>query len=281
MQPLHTVCSYITIQCDGISKPAANRRVWVENSNSYIICTTPRSGSTLLCDLLTDARVAGAPHSFFRRQSIDSWSRQWGINRNSIQYSVDFCRDYLQAAIRAGQGGTNVFGLRLMRDHFVELQRLLTVLYPQANDDMDRLCLAFGSVRFVYLYRKDALAQAISRHKAEQSGLWHRNADGSERERVKPAAQAQYSRNAINEYIAEALTEKNAWLDWYRQNTVEPLVVTCENLVDNPIREVAKILSYLQLDSASAACVAPRTAKLADTESTDWAERFKREEQVR
>ena len=34
-------------------------------------------------------------------------------------------------------------------------------------------------------YREDKVGQAISRLKAEQTGLWHKFSDGTERERLK------------------------------------------------------------------------------------------------
>lgn len=44
-----------------------------------ILCGTPRSGSTLLCGLLTAAGRMGAPDSFFRRQILTWWAQEWGL----------------------------------------------------------------------------------------------------------------------------------------------------------------------------------------------------------
>ncbi|HMF66717.1 MAG TPA: Stf0 family sulfotransferase, partial [Phyllobacterium sp.] len=38
-------------------------------ARSYVICGTPRSGSTLLCDLLESTGIAGRPASYFRSES--------------------------------------------------------------------------------------------------------------------------------------------------------------------------------------------------------------------
>lgn len=45
----------------------------------YILCGTPRSGSTLLCGLLNAAGQMGAPDSVFRRQILSRWAREWGL----------------------------------------------------------------------------------------------------------------------------------------------------------------------------------------------------------
>ncbi len=45
--------------------------------DSYIICATPRTGSTFLCDLLAATGVAGAPDSFFMRDVDPVWAEDW------------------------------------------------------------------------------------------------------------------------------------------------------------------------------------------------------------
>lgn len=76
--------------------------------DGYIICGTPRTGSTLLCGLLASTKMAGDPHSFYRRQDIADWAEEWGLPSRYTMSAHDFDVAYLQAAIRAGKGGTCV-----------------------------------------------------------------------------------------------------------------------------------------------------------------------------
>jgi Stf0 sulphotransferase len=46
---------------------------------SLVICSLPRSGSSLLCDLLANTELAGAPMEFFDRDAIDAFRRIWGV----------------------------------------------------------------------------------------------------------------------------------------------------------------------------------------------------------
>ncbi|MEO1275711.1 MAG: Stf0 family sulfotransferase [Pseudomonadota bacterium] len=46
---------------------------------SYVICTAPRSGSTLLCHLLRATGVAGWPGSHFHRPSLTGWLDAYGL----------------------------------------------------------------------------------------------------------------------------------------------------------------------------------------------------------
>jgi len=76
-------------------------------------------------------------------------------------------------------------------------------LYPSFFDDTQRITAAFGRTAFIHLTRLNKLDQAVSYVKAEQSGLWHMAADGSELERSSPAQQLRYDPDSIAERIVE------------------------------------------------------------------------------
>ena len=150
--------------------------------DSYLICATPRTGSTLLCGLMASTEVAGRPDSYFREPDERSWAARWDIVRSSdrvVEYS-----EFVRAAIAAGRTGNGVFAARIMwgtMDHLVD--RLRTVHHAAAGGDLDLLNLAFGRTRFVQLHRGDLLAQAVSWHRAEQTDVWHRTGRGSRNNR--------------------------------------------------------------------------------------------------
>src|SRR5690606_11950628 len=70
----------------------------MSRAEAYIICGTPRSGSTLLCGLLEDAGC-GVPDSYFRRQSIAGIADELGVIHDGDLHSPDFSRRYLDAII--------------------------------------------------------------------------------------------------------------------------------------------------------------------------------------
>src|SRR6478752_853150 len=111
---------------------------------SYIICATPRSGSTMLCDLLADTGLAGKPASYYRRQSIPRWIDRLGLASPSGPGDIVFERSYLTAVMTAGSGDTGIFGLRLMWESMPELLARLTLVFPQPKSDLGRLEAAFG-----------------------------------------------------------------------------------------------------------------------------------------
>jgi LPS sulfotransferase NodH len=244
---------------------------------AYLICATPRSGSTLLCDLLKQTGVAGRPNSFYRRESAGNYVERFGIAPGE---GPEFDRHYLKAAIAYGSGDTGLFGMRLMWPSMPELQDKLRPLFPQQSTDAGRLTAAFGAPLYIHLQRTDRLEQAISRAKAEQSGLWHRGADGSARELVKPFEAPSYDAAQLAAFIAEADEHEAQWHRWFTAHGITPLELTYEDLSADPAAALAAILEALGRDPAIAASIAPQTARLADAESAAWAERYRAERAI-
>lgn len=249
----------------------------MKHAKSYIICATPRSGSTLLCDLLTDTKVAGRPNSFFRRQSYPWWADRLNVSVAEWADAGAFDQSYLAAVLRHGAGGTPDFGLRLMWESVGDLSTRLASFYPGLPNDNTRFQAAFGTPVYIHLSREDKIAQAVSRLKAEQTGLWHVDADGTERERDKPGQAPVYNRQAISKQVAELVSHDAAWTRWFAGQGIQPVGITYEALSTAPQAALATVLSTLDLDPAIAGTVEPRTAKLADSISRDWAMRFRAE----
>jgi LPS sulfotransferase NodH len=224
---------------------------------------------------LTATGVAGRPNSFYRSQSIDSFVALWGVEPGE---GLDFERRYLAAAIREGTGDTGMFGMRLHALSLFDLLGRLAMLFPSQPTDTARIAAAFGAPIYIRLRRTDKLAQAISRVKAEQSGLWHRSADGAERERVKPAETAAYDAGKLTAYIAETTEHEAVWDAWAAGQGVTPLHVAYEELSADPKATVAKILAALGRDPAAATHAEVQPARLADATSLAWAERYRAEQ---
>ena len=240
---------------------------------AYIICTTSRSGSTLLCRMLAATGVAGAPDSHFHKPDIAAWELAHGIAPMAVSAQERRARVFA-AALETGRGGGEVFGLRLMRKSFAYLSQQIDVLHPGLGGHTAGFQAVFGAIVYVHLSREDKLAQAISMVKADQSGLWHRHADGTELERTGPPRALVYDPQAIARHLSALERDDDAWVKWFADEGIAPLRLKYEDLTADPLGAVCGILAALDLDCRHADGVLPDTARLADRTSRAWAERF-------
>ncbi len=244
---------------------------------SYIICTTPRSGSTLLCKLLAATGESGCPNSHFHNPSIASWLKDYDISRDDFVSDKEALSAIFSAARRRGRGNTKFFGLRLQRGSFDYFNQQAGNLYPDLDTDLERIQAAFGNALFIHLTRENKLDQAISRVLATQTGLWHKNADGTELERNSPPQIPVYDAEEIARHLAELTALDDAWKAWFDHENISPLQIKYDELSADPTKVLASILDHLGLDCGLARDIKPQVAKLADETNRIWSERFTEE----
>ena len=237
--------------------------------DAVILCGTPRSGSTLLCGLLGDAGV-GAPDSFFGERFMDDFAAGWGLPPERV---AGWEQRYFDAALRAGRYGTPIFALRLMRENLEFMLGFLSRLFPSGGAGKALIAAAFGRVLFLHLSRREKLAQAVSRVKAEQTGLWHIAPDGSEIERTAPPQAPRYDFDRIHAEVMSLETSDAAWNDWFAAESIAPLRITYEELSEDPSSPLHRICSALGLPMP--AQVRPGVARLSDATSADWIRRYR------
>jgi LPS sulfotransferase NodH len=224
---------------------------------------------------------AGVPESYFHRPSVSEWLTDLNLIPSAFPSKLNALEAALEAARNAGRGDGNLCGIRLQHDSLGYLMAQLSLLFPDAPNDASRIEAAFGPTRFIYLTRADKLAQAISHERAAQSGLWHRNADGSVYERLTPEGPVGYDFDQIALRMAEAKARDEAWRIWFSDERIDPLVLAYDDLSTDPRAALQRVLIYLGLDPALAQSTAPPLAKLADDQSRDWAARFAAETKIR
>jgi LPS sulfotransferase NodH len=130
-------------------------------TRSYLVCATQRSGSTLLCELLKDSGVAGAPEEYFEAPYDTGRPPHPGdylyrLPRTGVgvrddpnppeapAYSslagLSGYREHLERTFGLGTTSNGVFGAKLMWDQLPELQALAGEL-PEYRGLTDRALL--------------------------------------------------------------------------------------------------------------------------------------------
>ena len=245
--------------------------------DSYVICTSPRSGSTLRCNLLAATGIAGKPESHFHDPSIADWLGYYDLTPDAALSEREVLAQIFRAAIAEGSGDTGLFGLRLQRHSFDFFTEKLAVLHAGLSSDVERFQAAFGPTLFIHLTRRDKVEQSVSYVKAQQSGLWHAAPDGTEIERLSPPQEPRYDAGEIRAKFDEVTAFDRDWEAWFESEKIDPLRITYEALSKDPLAALRQVLDRLGLDPAAASGVTPGVAKLADKTSREWAARFRAE----
>ena len=165
-------------------------------TSSYLVCATPRSGSTLVCQALKETGVAGRPEEYFealehsgrpRRPeeyfnavedpSILNQLQRRGIADEPQPRSPLWSRTaydrYLEWAMEQGTTPNGVFGAKLMWGYLGDFVSLLRNVPEYRELPLAELLPAvFPDLQFVRVVRANKVRQAVSLWKAVQTATW-------------------------------------------------------------------------------------------------------------
>ena len=260
---------------------------------SYLICTTPRSGSTLLCELLTATGVAGRPEEYFQqlpatgmpmtpRDYLEGLSpalipeldggddAAWVSPLYDPRRFRDY-RAYVDWVLAQGTTPNGVFAAKIMWPYVAGLvSRLYGGDSWNMTDAQAALERTFPSLRYVWLRRRDKVRQAVSLWRAIQTWQWRVDAARAHSGRgPEPEGEPRYSFEAIDHLRRRLEASDLTWEVFFETMAADPLTVVYEDFVT--AREDA-VLAVLQHVSAPrpATVGAPRTARQADEVSERW-----------
>lgn len=248
------------------------------DTDTYFICATPRTGSSLLLGLLDSTGVAGHPQAYFRAPDEVAWAERWGI-AHTPQGALDY-GEFVRASVAAGRTGNGVFGAKLMWGTHAELTGRLAGLHPDlAGDELRLLEREFGRVRFVYLHRDDLLAQAVSWLRAEQTGVWYLGGKGEISGGGGQFAgdRPRFDRDAVTR-IMRTIEEHNAgWERWFVAYGIQPHRIRYEDLSADPQAVTHGVLDHLGLGHTLPAGrqVTPSHHRQADRLNEEWVVRYR------
>ena len=233
-------------------------------ARSVIVCATPRTGSTLLCALLSASGTGGRPESWYRAEDRAEYEADWGVAPGDAA-------GFLAGAIRAGTDASGSFGLRVQAPSLAPMLTELRGLFGPVPD-LHLMERAFGPCRFIHIRRQDDVAQAVSRLKAEVSQVWH--LDGTE---TAPRGEARYDAARLDQFRAEAKAGNAAWEAWFAATGIAPARLVYEDFVADPAGAVRQLLDRFGLPPAPGAAISALNRRMADATSAAWAARYRAE----
>jgi LPS sulfotransferase NodH len=181
---------------------------------TYYIATTPRSGSTYFCTLLRKTNFLGYPDEFFNE----------AITVNAGRLQPTLINQFTHAR-RDGTTSNGVCGIKIMAEQFADIigQTILDEWFP--------------IVKWLFLRRRDKLAQAISFDKAEQTGSW------SSLEEPKHAPV--YSRERIDQKLLKLNEQEAFWKIFFLGKKINSMEIWYEDLLNNIPAALQSIATHI------------------------------------
>ena len=247
----------------------------VKPYRSYIIATAPRTGSSLLSEALATTGRAGRPDEFFdaNPQNEAHWAKLYGAPEGG---------GYLDGIVAASSSTNGVFGCKL---HWHQLPALRARLArampvrdgaggPDERPILELLAQRLPDTRFVWLSRRNKVAQAISYYRAAQSGIWRTFKDNRHGD-AGPTQIPDFDRAAIAHYVRTVEQMDAGWRQFFNHHKIPAVVVVYEDLIKFYTPTVRGVLKYLDLPYTDVLLPEPNIQRLSDAESDEWERRFR------
>jgi LPS sulfotransferase NodH len=236
----------------GSNPPAATTRVgaWPSESDligeafdqppspqrsKLFICSSPRTGSYLLCRAMVHHGI-GIPHEYFNTRHIQTIGPRWGISElkapERLRAESDLRRRYIGAILQR-RTRNGIFAAKLQG-----------WAYTAYLDNADGTAMFEGGC-FIHLHRHDLLGQAISLRISQLTGRWGN--DGAIT--TPPADNANFFDNDQIVRIAKGIAQEDAmWRLFFVQNGILPLTIAYEELSGDIGGTVRRIVDAFALD---------------------------------
>ncbi|MBC7605270.1 MAG: hypothetical protein H7255_21735 [Ramlibacter sp.] len=217
-------------------------------SYRYVLCSTPRSGSNLIGDMLHATRLAGDPQEYLNARYIAGFMRSLADGTSQMDIG-----EYMARLERRRTSPDGIFGVKIHYEH-------ITAQWPKHIGQAVRFLRGYD--HFVLLTRRDKVAQAVSLYKARQTQIWssldYKFMDADDPRRDK---QVDYDPRAITRALSDVIDQEIAWRA-VLQHLGKPVVeIAYEDVVADYVGESHKLLRVLGIDPAQAGVTAPSIRK--------------------
>ncbi|MDX6534821.1 MAG: trehalose 2-sulfotransferase [Gaiellales bacterium] len=269
-----------------------------EPTYSYLIASTPRSGSTLLCEALRNTGVAGRPEEYYQHR------RKTGLPRRPREYFEDGAetpeifdvlgdytrvddeltlydprrfpsyRSYRDWTIQEATTPNGVFGAKVMWGYFNGFVDSLRDLLGNAVLPTRKVLeQSFPNLEgWIFVSRSDKVRQAVSLWKAIQTWTWSR--DSSDGHLLKH--DLRYSFDGIDHLTRQLEDQDREWLAFFEESGIDAFAVVYEDFVQRYEGTALDILHHLGIAApADVAFGQRRMTRQADERSERWVNQYR------
>jgi LPS sulfotransferase NodH len=214
----------------------------------YAICTQPRSGSNLLCQILSSTDQLGYPLEYFN-----------GPGRRALGLPdfPDAPELQIEAILRLGATPNGVYAVKLFASQFTAVSRRLRWMELLPN------------LHFVYLSRDDLLGQAISWARALQTAQYR---SGQPAERL-----AVYDAGLIHSQLMTIVQERAQWEAFFARTGIKPVRIVYERLLEDRPSYVGLVANLMDVEDPVVDQRRVDVAIQRDAVTEEWEQRFRAE----
>ena len=209
----------------------------------YLVLSSPRTGSSMLCSALRSTNMAGIPFEYFHAEGIKTWLVRHP-NGNFLDFIVDLEKR------RTTKNG--YFGVKV---HFNQWNNL----YTNNNHGLLTNYLR-GQDKIILVTRRNKIRQAISCLVAQQSNIWQIEIDENRNYEV-PEWQDSFS-FIITRLLYQLSSQEIAWKKLLHDNKIEFFELAYEDMIDGS-DYLSDVLGYLNLNREFAASHKATTKKVS------------------
>ena len=191
-------------------------------TDSFVICTTPRTGSNLLAFTLAEQGI-GVPLEYlnlygnpniqeFMARMLEIPSDQ-NLSIESLEQLQDIRTRYLSKVQTHRTTPNGFFGVKVFPNH-------ITLLFPE-RPSLAPLCkLIRPEPKFVYLFRQDVCSMAVSFHFASYKQEWHSDM----KPEIKQNSQVPYDFHKLLKHAKVLHALQNSWKNFLKDYPQERIL---------------------------------------------------------
>lgn len=213
---------------------------------TYLLASTPRSGSHYLGHLLLETGDFGSPLEYFHPDHLKKWKEKLNADDEETAFRYIITRR---------TSPTGWFGVKAHWKQFSIVRE---------NVKLQEL---FDFQQYILITRRDKLAQGISLALAQATQSW------ISFQKVKKAPE--YNFAAIQQAIKYLEGQESQWKKYFEDKGINPIIVEYEDLVADSSEIIKRIRSSFGIQSASAPRESlPMPAKQGDEINDKWYQQY-------
>jgi trehalose 2-sulfotransferase len=197
---------------------------------NYLICTTARSGSNLLCDYLRNTGILGSPGEMFNPDVI----RNGHLGRR-FEYSGSISAErYIAWVQEQFRGRNEIFGAKLLYEDL------------EAFGSFPAFRQFFEQSALFWLIRRDKLGQAISYYIAQMTGQWV----STDSPKIS-IEDLEFDYEKIRRHIERLVRQDVNWQLIFERLNRKYVIIIFEKFISNPAATLREIADKIGLNSVA------------------------------